>query len=58
MSTKRKRSAAWTYFDEVVYRTDPVCNICGETIKTSGNMSNMLKHLKSKHEEAYIEVRK
>ena len=56
MSTKRKRSAAWTYFDEDGHGADPVCNLCGETVKTSGNTSNMLKHLKSKHEEEYKEV--
>ena len=49
--SKRKRSAVWTYFDGEESLTNPKCTLCGETVKTSGNTSNLMKHLKSKHAE-------
>ena len=49
--SKQKKSAVWTYFDGEEVGVNPTCTLCGETVKTSGNTSNLLKNLKSKHEE-------
>ena len=51
--SKRQRSAVWTYFDKERGETEPVCTICGESVKTSGNTSNLLKHLTCKHEKKF-----
>ena len=56
MSVKRKRSAVWTYFTEGKDGKDPTCTICNESVKTAGNTSNLLKHLKNKHHDAYQHV--
>ena len=50
--SKRKRSAAWTYFDRES-GTESICTLCGESVKTSGNTSNQLKHLKIRHDKEY-----
>lgn len=49
--SKRKRSAVWTYFE--VDEETTMCNLCKEAVKTSGNTSNLMKHLKSKHFEEF-----
>ena len=49
--SKRKRSVVWTYFDGKEVGVNPTCTLSGETVKTTGNTSNLLMHLKSKHEE-------
>ena len=50
--SKRKRSSVWTYFDDSD-GTDATCVLCKDIVKTSGNTSNAMKHLKSKHQEEY-----
>jgi len=49
--SKRKRSAVWTYFE--VNEETTMCSLCKEAVQTSGNTSNLLKHLKSKHFEEF-----
>ena len=49
--SKRKRSAVWTYFE--VDEETTMCSLCKEAVKTSGNTSNLMKHLKSKHFEEF-----
>jgi len=38
----RTRSAVWRYFSKTSEK-EAVCDICGETIPTSGNTSNLFK---------------
>ena len=47
----RKHSAVWLHFDDDGQEepSKTTCQICGEAIQHSGNMSNMFKHLKKKH---------
>ncbi|XP_064083142.1 E3 SUMO-protein ligase ZBED1-like [Macrobrachium nipponense] len=53
----RKRSEVWLYFEEHEYiSAKVVCQICSDTVIHSGNTSNMLKHLKTKHESEYSEL--
>ena len=46
---RRKRSPAWTYYVETGIPEEAQCFLCKEVVKRSGNTSNMIKHLKSKH---------
>lgn len=51
----------WLYFDFLDQDSAKVkCKICAETVQHSGNISNMLKHLKKKHpvESAEIEAKR
>ena len=50
--SKRKRSAVRTYFDNEE-GTDAICLLCNDIVKTSGNTSNALKHLKNKHHSEF-----
>lgn len=51
--SKRKRNAVWPYSDNEGGKTEPTCTLCGETVKTCGNTSNLLKHLKTNHEKEF-----
>ncbi len=51
--SKRKRSAVWSNFDKDEEGVDPACTICGEVVKSSGNTSNLLKHLKVNHKAEF-----
>ena len=53
MSTKRKRSPIWNYFDPVEGETNVASSVCGEKLKTSGNTTNLLKHLRLKHDSEF-----
>ena len=37
----RKRSLVWTYFTATSSHFVPVCDLCGETVKTSNNTTNL-----------------
>ena len=50
--SKRKRSAVWTYFEDGE-GVDATCSLCNEKVKTSGNTSNAMKHLKNKHHKEF-----
>uniref|UniRef100_A0A1X7U5T4 BED-type domain-containing protein n=1 Tax=Amphimedon queenslandica TaxID=400682 RepID=A0A1X7U5T4_AMPQE len=52
----RKRSLAWDYFYKEGEST--FCEICKEEVKTSGNTSNLFKHLQSNHKDEYAAVEK
>ena len=54
--SKRKRSAVWSYFSGKG-EASPVYTLCGESVKASGNTSNMLKHLQLKHPEEFRLIR-
>ena len=53
MSVKQKRSPLWVYFTETPAKNEASCSLCNESIKTSGNTTNMSKHLKLKHAAEY-----
>ena len=53
MSVKRKRNPLWAYFTETPGKNEASCSMCNESIKTSGNTTNMSKHLKLKHAAEY-----
>ena len=38
---KRKRSIAWNHF-EVTAEKEATCDICGETVKSAGNTTNLM----------------
>lgn len=40
-STKRKRSLAWNHFEKTGDK-EATCDICGETVKTAGNTTNLI----------------
>ena len=48
---KCPRSAMWRNFDRESDETNPAYTICGETVKTGGNTSNLLKHLRCNQKE-------
>ena len=53
-SKRRQRSPVWNYFSRSEDTSDEAkCSVCGDSIKTSKNTSNMIKHLKSKHLSEY-----
>ncbi|XP_011403270.1 PREDICTED: zinc finger BED domain-containing protein 1-like [Amphimedon queenslandica] len=52
----RKRSLAWDYFYKEEEST--FCEICKEEVKTSGNTSNLFRHLQSNHKDEYTELEK
>ncbi|XP_053212740.1 E3 SUMO-protein ligase ZBED1-like [Panonychus citri] len=45
---KPKSSKIWKYFS-VNGESDPKCVICGKSIKSTGNTTNLMKHLKANH---------
>ncbi|KAJ8335619.1 hypothetical protein SKAU_G00389610 [Synaphobranchus kaupii] len=47
----KKRSVAWSFFQEHLSTKRVVCLLCAENIQHCGNTTNMLKHLRSKHQE-------
>uniref|UniRef100_A0A3B3R5W0 Inner centromere protein-like n=1 Tax=Paramormyrops kingsleyae TaxID=1676925 RepID=A0A3B3R5W0_9TELE len=52
----RKRSAVWPYFQDGVDPNKATCLVCSETIQHCGNTSNLLKHLRSKHQAEFADV--
>ena len=53
----RKRSEVWAYYEEhTEIPSKVVCQICSEKLNHSGNTSNMLKHLKTKHPNEFADV--
>jgi len=40
---------AWDHFKKTVEKTHGICNFCGKAIKTAGNTTNLLDHLKHVH---------
>ncbi|XP_070072653.1 zinc finger BED domain-containing protein 4-like [Drosophila takahashii] len=50
-SPKRKRgpSCVWQHFKKTEDKTKATCAHCGKTLKTAGNTSNLLDHLKRIH---------
>ncbi|XP_062141926.1 uncharacterized protein LOC133849953 isoform X1 [Drosophila sulfurigaster albostrigata] len=50
-------SAAKSYFSEIINHS-ATCNICSRIVKTSGNSSNLLSHLKNRHRDAYLKCTK
>ncbi|XP_044573520.1 E3 SUMO-protein ligase ZBED1-like [Drosophila ananassae] len=46
---KREASVAWDHFKKDVRKTHGVCNYCGKAIKTNGNTTNLLDHLRHMH---------
>ena len=44
-----------SYFNNKGGETEPMCTLCGETVKMCGNTSNQLKQLKTKHERVQEE---
>ncbi|XP_036399903.1 zinc finger BED domain-containing protein isoform X2 [Megalops cyprinoides] len=47
----RKRSVVWSFFHDDLASKRAVCLVCSENILHCGNTTNMLKHLRSKHQE-------
>ncbi|KAG7468642.1 hypothetical protein MATL_G00145340 [Megalops atlanticus] len=47
----RKRSVVWSFFHDDLASKRAICLICSENILHCGNTTNMLKHLRSKHQE-------
>ena len=43
-----KITSNWNYF-EIINDKEAVCKICNKTVKTSGNSTNINKHMKRKH---------
>ncbi|XP_048829247.1 plectin-like [Brienomyrus brachyistius] len=52
----RKRSAVWPYFQDGMDPNKTTCLVCSETIQHCGNTSNLLKHLRSKHQAEFADV--
>lgn len=42
----------WSYFSSTNSQ-DAVCDICGKTVKSSGNTTNLVKHLRLNHNTEY-----
>jgi len=40
------RSKIWKYYDKLD-RNSALCQLCEKIIKTSGNTSNLMKHMKT-----------
>lgn len=48
--------SAKDYYRDFNYRGNTAkCNLCDKVIKTSGNTSNILSHLRNKHHDAYLQ---
>lgn len=45
-------SEVWKYFEKIK-EGKASCNLCNKHYKTSGNTTNLVAHLKAKHEAAY-----
>lgn len=50
-ATKQKRevSIAWEQFKKNSERTQAICNYCGKSLKTAGNTTNLIDHLRHVH---------
>ncbi|XP_061102329.1 zinc finger BED domain-containing protein isoform X2 [Conger conger] len=46
----KKRSVVWSFFQDDLNSKMAVCLRCGERILNCGNTTNLLKHLRSKHQ--------
>ncbi|KAM8702322.1 hypothetical protein ACLKA7_004986 [Drosophila subpalustris] len=46
---KRERSVVWDHFKKSSDKAYGICNYCGKHLKTAGNTSNLLDHLKRLH---------
>ena len=61
MRKKKKQSKVWMYFQKIKNSDggDCVkCTECGKTVKTkTGNTTNLLSHLKTKHPSKYADVK-
>lgn len=44
----KPRSQVWIYFEKKKNQT-AMCKICGKTLQTSGNTSNLMGHIKKLH---------
>lgn len=53
----RKRSHVWLYFS-CKDSSDAVCDVCGKTVKYSGNTTNLAKHLRLSHKSEYDDIMK
>ncbi|KAL4657053.1 inner centromere protein-like [Arapaima gigas] len=52
----RKRSAVWSYFEDGEDPNKALCLVCADKIQHCGNTSNLLKHLRSKHQAQFADV--
>jgi len=50
-SPKRRRetSSVWQHFKKTADKAKAICNHCGKTLKTAGNTTNLMDHLKHIH---------
>ncbi|XP_051982267.1 zinc finger BED domain-containing protein 4-like [Xyrauchen texanus] len=53
----RKRSHVWLYFS-CTDSSDAMCDVCGKTVKYSGNTTNLAKHLRLNHKSEYDDIMK
>ncbi|RVE41526.1 hypothetical protein evm_013828 [Chilo suppressalis] len=49
-------SAAWKYFERKT-KDSAQCKLCFKTLKSSGNTSNMMKHLRSCHQNVCLNLK-
>lgn len=49
---ERKRSHVWSYFSSTNSQ-DAVCDVCRKTIRSCGNTTNLVKHLRLNHTSEY-----
>ncbi|KAJ8417912.1 hypothetical protein AAFF_G00227550 [Aldrovandia affinis] len=54
----RKRSVVWSFFEDDLSSKRAICLICAENILHCGNTTNMLKHLRSKHQDELSDAAK
>ncbi|KAJ8281153.1 hypothetical protein GJAV_G00064150 [Gymnothorax javanicus] len=54
----KKRSVVWSFFEEDLDSKNVICRLCAEAIHNCGNTTNMLKHLRSKHERELADATK
>ncbi|CAH1714707.1 unnamed protein product [Aphis gossypii] len=44
----KPKSEVWKYFDKKM-NGNAMCKVCGKILRTSGNTSNLMGHLKKMH---------
>ncbi|CAH1106941.1 unnamed protein product [Psylliodes chrysocephalus] len=51
----QKKSSAWNYFNKIDDKTAK-CKICQRIIKTAGNTTNLMGHIRNLHKAVFIQI--
>lgn len=53
--TPKKKSSVWQFFDKIDEKKSK-CKLCQKDIKSAGNTTNLIGHIRNIHKAAYVEI--